>query len=108
MALGYTYVNFEDLESAINQLKSTKESLAKQLQTIKGIVDSSVHNPEIIFSEDARVTKEQFEDMYNRWAKKFDDYVQEYIDYFKKAEETYRGRAELEKKEAQTLNSFID
>ncbi len=108
MALGYTYVDFEALEGAIKQLETTKENLATQLKTIKGIIDNSVNNPEIFFSEDARVTREQFEDMYNRWAAKFDSYVQEYVDYFKKAEEIYKTRGETGKREAQQLNSFID
>lgn len=108
MALGYTFVDFEALEAAIKQLQTTKENLGKQLKTIKGVVDNSVDNPEIIYSEDARVLKEQFEDMYSRWAVKFDNYVQEYIDFFKKAEQTYKQRGETGSREAQQLNSFID
>lgn len=108
MALGYTYVDYESLEAAIKQLETTKENLSTQLKTIKGVVDSSVNNPEIIYSEDARVLKERFEDMYGRWAVKFDNYVQEYIDYFKKAEQTYKQRGETGSREAQQLNSFID
>lgn len=108
MALGYTFVDFEALEAAIKQLQTTKENLGTQLKTIKGVVDSSVDNPEIIYSEDARVLKEQFEDMYGRWAVKFDNYVQEYIDFFKKAEQTYKQRGETGSREAQQLNSFID
>ncbi len=108
MALGYTYVDFEALESAIKQLEATKNNLGNQLKTIKGIVDGSVNNPDIIYSEDARVLKEQFEDMYNRWAQKFDNYVQEYIDYFKAAEEVYKQRGATGTREAQQINSFID
>lgn len=108
MALGYTLVDFGELEGAIKQLEKTKIDLGDQLKKIKGIIDSSVNNSEIYLSADARITKEQFEDMYNRWAIKFDNYVQEYIDYFKKAKETYAGRAETEGRNAQQLNSFID
>lgn len=108
MALGYTFVDFESLEGAIKQLETTKENLSTQLKTIKGIVDNSVNNPEIFYSEDARVIKEQFEDMYSRWAIKFDNYVQEYVDYFKAAEEIYKERGATGTREAQQLNSFID
>ncbi|MCX4357546.1 MAG: hypothetical protein OSJ43_15240 [Oscillospiraceae bacterium] len=108
MALGYTLVDFGELEGAIKQLEKTKNDLGNQLKKIKGIIDNSVDNPEIYFSEDARITKEQFEDMYNRWAVKFDNYVQEYIDYFKKVKEIYEGRGKTEARNAQQLNSFID
>lgn len=108
MALGYTLVDFTELESAIKLLEKTKNDLGDQLKKIKGVIDGSVNNPEIYLSEDARITKEQFEDMYNRWAIKFDNYVQEYVDYFKKAKDTYEARAKTESKNAQQLNSFID
>ncbi len=108
MALNYTLVDFTELEGAIAQLKQTKEKLSTQLKKIKGIIDNSVNNPEIYLSKDARITKEQFEDMFNRWAIKFDSYVQEYIDYFEKAKSTYETRGETEGRNAQQLNSFID
>ncbi len=108
MALNYTLVDFGELEGAIAQLKQTKENLSTQLKKIKGIIDGSVNNPEIYLSKDARITKDQFEDMFNRWAQKFDSYVQEYIDYFEKARGMYETRAENEARNAQQLNSFID
>ncbi len=108
MALGYTLVNFEELEKAIEQLKKTKVRLGDQLKKIKGIIDRSVNNPQIYLSKDARVTQEQFEVMYNKWAQKFDNYVQEYIDYFEKAKNIYLSRAEDEANKAKQLNSFID
>lgn len=108
MALGYTYINFQELEQAINQLKAVKENLATQLMTAKGEIDKSVNNPEIYLSQDARVTKERFEEMYNKWARKFDEFVQEYIDYFNAAKDIYIQRAKTETNVAQSLNSFID
>ena len=39
MALGYTYVDFGALETAIGQLKTAKESLGTKLKEIKGLVD---------------------------------------------------------------------
>ncbi|MCM1167618.1 MAG: hypothetical protein NC401_16590 [Ruminococcus sp.] len=108
MALGYTYVEFGELERAINQLTATKENLSTQLKKINGIIDGSVNNEQIYLSQDARITKEQFQNMYNRWAQKFDNYVQEYIDYFKAAKAVYEQRAATETQSAQKLNSFID
>lgn len=108
MALGFTEVNFVELEQAIAQLKTIKENLNAQLRSAKGEIDNSVNNPEIYLSQDARVTKEQFEEMYNRWAQKFDGYVQEYIDYFNRAKELYEQRAATETSVAQSLNQFID
>ena len=106
--LGYTLVDFGELDVAIRQLKSAKESLNTQLTKIKGIIDGSVNNPEIYLSMDARVTQEQFNEMFNKWARKFDSYVQEYIDYFDKAKSMYESRAEDEANKAKQLNSFID
>lgn len=106
--LGYTSVNFEELEKAISQLSLAKDSLNDQLKKIKGIIDGSVNNPEIYLSSDARVTREQFDDMYNRWAVKFDNYVQEYVDYFNKVKKVYSDRAKIEGDNARKLNSFID
>lgn len=108
MALGYTYVNFEELTKTIEQLKRTKDSLGTKLKEIKGIIDGSVNNPQIYLSQDARITREQFEEMYNKWAIKFDNYVQEYIDYFNAAKNKYENRADNETRDAQKLNSFID
>lgn len=106
--LGYTYVNFNDLEKTINQLKTAKDNLGTQLIKIKGIVDGSVNNEQIYLSKDARVTKEKFDEMFDKWAKKFDGYVQEYIDYFEKAKNTYEIRAETGTRKVKVLNSFID
>ncbi len=106
--LGYTLVDFDELDKAIKQLKTAKDSLGNQLKKIQGTIENSVNNSEIYLSMDARVTKEQFEEMYNKWAAKFDNYVQEYIDYFEKAKTIYSNRAEDEGKKAQSLNSFID
>lgn len=108
MALGYTLVNFEELEKAIQQLKTTKEALNDKLKSIKGIVDNSVNNTEIYISMDARTTREQFEEMYGKWANKFDSYVQEYITYFEKAKTIFETRATEESNKAKQLNSFID
>ena len=108
MALGYTLVDFDELAKAIAQLKSAKESLSTQLKKIKGTIDGSVNNPEIYLSKDARITQERFEEMYNKWAVKFDSYVQEYIDYFEKTKAMYEERAEIEAGNAEKLNSFID
>ncbi len=108
MALGFTEVNFDELEPAIGQLRSAKDSLGNQLKTIKGIIDGSVNNQLIFRSQDARITREQFEEMYNKWAQKFDNYVQEYIDYFNAAKSRYEQTAENETNEAKKLNSFID
>ncbi len=108
MALNYTLVDFSELEGAIKQLEATKIKLGDQLKKIKGIIDNSVNNPEIYLSKDARITKEEFEKMFNKWAIKFDNYVQEYIDYFKKAKTTYETRGETEGRNAQELNSFIE
>lgn len=106
--MNYTLVNFDELGNAITELTNAKEALNGQLNKIKGIIDNSVNNPDVYASSDARVTREQFEDMYNRWASKFDNYVQEYIEYFKKAKQTYEQRAETESGNAQKLNAFID
>ena len=106
--LGFTLMDFDELEKAINQLKTAKENLSSQLTKIKGIIDGSVNNPEIYLSKDARVTQEQFEQMFNKWARKFDSYVQDYIDYFEKAKTRYAGRAEDEAEKAKRLNSFIE
>lgn len=108
MALGYTLMDFAELERAISQLKSAKDSLGNQLKKVNGIIDGSVNNSQIYLSKDARITKERFNEMYNKWASKFDAYVQEYIDYFTKAKATYETRAETETTNAQKLNSFID
>lgn len=108
MALGYTLVDFDELEKAVKQLETAKTSLDDKLKSIKGIVDSSVNNAEIYLSSDARVTREQFEQMYNKWAPKFTAYVQEYIDYFNKTKIMYQERAEKEKDDAGKLNTFID
>lgn len=106
--LGYTLVDFDEFDKAISQLKATKENLSIQLKKIKGVIDGSVNNPEIYISMDAKVTQEQFEEMYNKWANKFDNYVQEYIDYFEKAKAIYANRAIDESEKARRLNSFID
>lgn len=106
--LGYTLVDFDELEKAIAQLKLAKDNLGTQLKKIKGIIDGSVNNPEIYLSKDARVTQEQFDIMYSKWASRFESYVQEYIDYFEKAKSIYTIRGEDEAKKAQQLNSFID
>lgn len=106
--LGYTLVDFDELDKAIAQLKSTKENLSTQLTKIKGIIDGSVNNPEIYLSKDARVTQEQFNEMFNKWARKFDNYVQEYVDYFEKTKNMYASRAEDEAGKAKQLNSFMD
>ncbi len=106
--LGYTLVDFDELEKAIAQLKLAKDNLGTQLKKIKGIIDGSVNNPEIYLSKDARVTQEQFDIMFSKWAARFDSYVQEYIDYFEKARSNYIIRGEDEAKKAQQLNSFID
>ena len=108
MALGYTYVDYEELARTIDQLKRTKDSLGTKIKKIKGIIDGSVNNPQIYKSDDARITLEQFEEMYNKWAQKFDNYVQEYIDYFNAAKLKYEERVKIEGNEAQKLNSFID
>lgn len=106
--LGYTLVDFDELDKAIAQLKNTKDNLGNQLKKIKGIVDGSVNSPEIYLSMDARVTQEKFEEMFNKWAIKFDNYVQEYIDYFEKTKTMYAERGDDEAKKASQLNSFID
>lgn len=106
--LGYTLVDFGSLERAINQLKMAKEHLGSQLNRVRGTIDGSVNNEQIYLSKDARVTKERFDQMFDKWARKFDGYVQEYIDYFEKAKATYESRAETEASTAQRLNSFID
>lgn len=108
MALGYTLVDFDELEKAIKQLETAKEELNNKLKTIKGIVDSSVNSAEIYLSADARTTREQFEEMYNKWAPKFDTYVKEYIDYFNKTKAMYIERGETEEESAKKLNTFID
>lgn len=106
--LGYTLVDFDELKKAIAMLKLANDNLGTQLKKIKGIIDSSVNNPEIYLSKDARVTQEQFDIMYSKWAERFESYVQEYIDYFEKVDEIYIIRGEDEAKKAQQLNSFID
>ena len=106
--LGYTLVDFDELEKSIAQLKLAKDNLGTQLKKIKGIIDGSVNNPEIYLSKDARITQEQFDIMYNKWASKFDLYVQEYIDYFEKAKNIYSARSDDTAIKAQQLNSFID
>lgn len=108
MALGYTYVDFEALTQAINQLNSARENLATKLKNIQGKINGSVNNPEIYMSHDAEVTKEEFETMYSKWAPKFDQFVQEYIDYFNEAKKIYEQRGETETKVAKSLNTFID
>lgn len=108
MALGYTLVNFDELDTAIKQLRTTKDTLNEKLTKIKGIIQNSVNNTEIYLSMDARTTREQFEEMYGKWAPKFDRYVQEYIDYFENAKRIYETRAETESNKAKQLNTFID
>ncbi len=108
MALGYTYVDFAALEQAINQLKAAKEDLATKLKNIKGKISGSVNTPDIYMSQDARVTEQEFETMYSKWAPKFDQFVQEYIDYFNEAKKIYEQRGETETKVAKSLNTFID
>ncbi len=108
MALGYTLMDFDELGKAISQLKLAKDNLGTQLKKIQGIINKSVNSPEIYLSKDARVTQEKFNEMYNKWAQKFDNYVQEYIDYFERTKAKYESRAEDEATQAQQLNSFID
>ena len=106
--LNYTFVDLEELERSISQLKLAKDNLETQLKKIKGIIDSSVNNSEIFFSVGAEVTQKQFDEMYDKWAIKFDNYVQEYIDFFEKAKNTYATRDEHVAGDALKLNSFID
>ena len=106
--LGYTLVDFDELDKAIKQLETAKDNLSTQLKKIQGIINNSVNNPEIYLSADARVTQEQFDEMYNKWAVKFDNYVQEYIDYFNKAKTIYMERATTEEENARKINSFIE
>ena len=46
--------------------------------------------------------------MYTKWAKKFDGYVQEYIEFFEKASKEYTGTSELIDTQAKNINQFID
>ena len=45
--------------------------------------------------------------MYDRWAKKFDGYVQEYVDYFNEVSKQYTQTGETLEANVKNNNSFI-
>lgn len=107
MALGYTKVDYDALKVAIDELNTIKEELGKTLRTVKDDMDATANTRETYLSREAETCKKQFDDMYTRWAQKFDSYVQEYIDFFNEAGKTYTQTGDVIDANAKNLNAFI-
>lgn len=108
MALGYTLIDYSALTQAVTQLKGIKEELSKKLNEAQAEMQKSVNNRDIYLSREAKTCQQQFDQMYTKWAKKFDGYVQEYIEFFEKASKEYTGTSELIDTQAKNINQFID
>lgn len=108
MALGYTLVDYGALTQAVNQLRGIKDDLGKKLTEVETEMQKSVNNRDIYLSKEAKTCQQQFDQMYNKWAKEFDKYVQEYVDFFEKAGKQYSQTGEAIDSQAKNLNQFID
>lgn len=108
MALGYTLIDYSALTQAVNQLKGIKDDLSKKLNEVQAEMQKSVNNRDIYLSREAKTCQQQFDQMYTKWAKKFDGYVQEYVDFFEKASKEYNITSDIIDNEAKNINQFID
>ena len=108
MALGYTLIDYGALAQAVNQLKGIKDDLNKKLTEVETEMQKSLNPRDVYLSREAKTCQQKFEEMYNRWSKKFDGYVQEYVEFFDKASKEYKQTGDAVNSAAQNLNQFID
>lgn len=107
MALGYTMIDYEALKTAVTELRNIQEDLGKTLSMVKNDIDTTANSPDVYLSREAESCKNRFNEMYSNWAKKFTNYVQEYIDFFEEAGKTYHDTGDVIKGNDTNLNSFI-
>lgn len=107
MALGYEYIDYDALQKAVEELNNIKNDLNQTLKNVLDEMNSSVDNRDIYLSKEATSCKQEFQQMYDRWAKKFDGYVQEYVDYFNEVSKQYTQTGETLEANVKNNNSFI-
>lgn len=102
-----TKIDYEALKTAVSELEGIKTDLGTTLKSVKDDMDATANSQDTYLSREAETCKQQFNEMYSKWAQKFDAYVQEYIDFFNKASESYTQTGEAIDTNAKNLNSFI-